>query len=149
MWGLLARCRTPYAENFTCAQLLYPHRYPHRATLYPWNNHRPVLLLPNATTAETLDISLKIVRKRSTSTVGTMELAKLIIRTMLTRSAVRRISAWSSTASRQSAFWTRVLTSLSYPHRLSLDSEWNLRLDVFVPLLLGQRRSRQLPDSIT
>ena len=20
MWGLLARCRTPYAENFTCAQ---------------------------------------------------------------------------------------------------------------------------------
>ena len=37
---------------------------------------QPVVLLPNATTAGTLDISLKIVRRRRrTSTVGTMESA--------------------------------------------------------------------------
>jgi len=59
------------------------------------------------------------------------ELAELTIRTTATQSVAKRISVWSSTANRQSAFWTLVLTLPSYRRRLSLDSGWNPRLGVF------------------
>jgi len=57
---------------------------------------------------------VKDCEKKRISTPGAAELAELTIRMSATQSVVKRTSVWLSTANRQGAFWTLVLTLLFY-----------------------------------